>query len=100
MGAAILYGGGVPRNRRPARALDTRVTLATGGARTPRLFGASAAQANGRPRSVEHCCSPASKRCPMTYRSLLLLVSLALIATLALAPLSTPAPAAPRAALP
>src|SRR5207249_1144704 len=99
MGAAILYGAGVPRNRRPARALDTGVTLATGGARTPRFFGASAAQANGRPRWVEHCCSPASKRCPMTYRSLLLLVSLALIATLALAPLSAHAAGVPCAAL-
>src|SRR5438132_6051653 len=99
MGAAILYGAGVPRNRRPARALDTGVTLATGGARTPRFFGASAAQANGRPRWVEHCGSPASKRCPMTYRSLLLLVSLALIASLALAPLSAHAAGVPCAAL-
>src|SRR2546427_810469 len=99
MGAAILYGAGVPRNRRPARALDTGVTLATGGARTPRFFGASAAQANGRPRWVEHCCSPASKRCPMTHRSLLLRVSLALVASLALAPLSAHAAGVPCAAL-
>src|SRR5205809_6273256 len=99
MGAAILYGAGVPRNRRPARALDTGVTLATGGAGTPRFFGASAAQANGRPRWVEHCCSPASKRCPMTHRSLLLRVSLALVASLALAPLSAHAAGVPCAAL-
>src|SRR2546426_3244239 len=82
-----------------SRALDTGVTLATGGAETPRLFGASAARRMGGLEWVEHCCSPASKRCPMTNRSLLLLVSLALVATLALAPLSADAAGVPCAAL-
>src|SRR5439155_6355027 len=59
----------------------------------------SAAQANGRRRWVEHCCSPASKRCPMTHRALLLRVSLALVAALALAPLSAHAAGVPCAAL-
>src|SRR2546428_12671686 len=81
------------------RALDTGVTLAIGGATTPRLFGASAARRMGGLEWVEHCCSPASKRCPMTHRSLLLLVSLALVATLALAPLSADAAGVPCAAL-
>src|SRR2546427_6911786 len=83
-----------------SRALDTGVTLATGGAETPRLFGASAARRMGGLEWVEHCCSPASKRCPMTHRSLLLLVSLALVATLALAPLSADAAGVPCPALP
>src|SRR3989454_2530335 len=82
-----------------SRALDTGVTLATGGAETPRLFGASAAGRMGGLDWVEHCCSPTSKRCPMTHRSILLLVSLALVATLALAPRSAHAAGVPCAAL-
>src|SRR5438552_438049 len=92
MGAAILYGAGVPRNRRPARALDTGVTLATGGARTPRFFGASAAQGEwaaslGRTLLFTRI-EEVSHDTPLTHRALLLRVSLALVASLALAPLS------------